>query len=210
MQLIFVRHGESSANAEGRLQGQRDYPLTRRGRAQALAFAAWSERVGLSWDRAYCSPLSRACETADIITGERKVQPAERHADFMEFDTGALSGLLHTQLRRRHPEYFERKLDEHADYSRWGGEGYRQVQQRAQRVRSMLEAAHRKTAECVLVVGHGGFGLQLIKHLVCEPLPRVLNMKLGNCTALLVRMVEGFQTYYGQLVWHVPVELMRA
>ena len=33
--LYFVRHGETDWNAEGRLQGQRDTPLNRKGHAQA-------------------------------------------------------------------------------------------------------------------------------------------------------------------------------
>ena len=35
--IVFVRHGETSYNAEGRLQGQRDIPLNGRGREQASA-----------------------------------------------------------------------------------------------------------------------------------------------------------------------------
>ena len=33
--LVFVRHGETDWNAEGRLQGQRDIPMNATGRAQA-------------------------------------------------------------------------------------------------------------------------------------------------------------------------------
>ena len=35
MRLIFVRHAESLANAEGRMQGHADFPLSERGREQA-------------------------------------------------------------------------------------------------------------------------------------------------------------------------------
>ncbi len=209
MDLILVRHGESSANAEGRLQGQRDYPLTRRGRAQAQALAAWSERIGLGWDAAYCSPLSRAKETAEIIAQSRTSSPPAAVTDLMEFDAGALQGLLHYQIRERFPEFFDRALSEYADYARWGGESYDDIAERVRRVRGFLEARHRKSADRVLVVGHGGFGTEVVKHLVCEPAPRSFNVKFGNCTAILVRMSERFQTYVGQVLWQVPVEHMQ-
>ena len=35
--MIFVRHGQTSYNAENRLQGQRDVPLDGKGREQAGA-----------------------------------------------------------------------------------------------------------------------------------------------------------------------------
>jgi len=209
MDLILVRHGESSANVEGRLQGQRDYPLTRRGRAQAHALAVWSQRVGLSWDAAYCSPLSRAKETAEIIVQARASAPPTVIADLAEFDAGALQGLLHHQIRERFPEFFARDLSEYADYARWGGESYDDIVARVGRVRAFVEARHRKSAERVLIVGHGGFGTEVVKHLVCAPAPRSFNVKFGNCTAILVRMSERFQTYVGQMLWQVPVEHMQ-
>lgn len=209
MDLILVRHGESAANVEGRLQGQRDYPLTRRGRAQAAALALWSERSGISWDFAYCSPLSRAKETAEIISHARSAAQPVSCADLMEFNAGALQGLLHHQIRERFPEFFARKTSEYADYSRWGGESYDDIVERVRRVRAFVEARHRKAAHRVLLVGHGGFGTEVVKHLVCEPATRSFNVKFGNCTAILVRMSERLQTYIGQMLWQVPVEHMR-
>ncbi len=209
MDLIFVRHGESAANAEGRLQGQGDYPLTRRGRAQAVAVARWTERMGINWDYTYCSPLSRARDTAELITRERGLPPAIEHQDFMEFDVGRLQGLLYVQVRRRHPEFFERRLEQYADYSPWGGESYQALQDRVARAQAHLEARHRQAAARVLIVGHGGFGTQWVKHLLCYPVPRACHVKFGNCTAMLVRMSEGYGSYFGQLMWQVPVELMQ-
>ncbi len=36
-QFVLLRHGESIGNAQSRWQGQSDYPLTEKGRAQAAA-----------------------------------------------------------------------------------------------------------------------------------------------------------------------------
>lgn len=67
--LLIVRHGATPWNATGRLQGQRDVPLSEHGRAQAGALAR------LLADRPveviYSSDLGRARETAEIIVGAR-------------------------------------------------------------------------------------------------------------------------------------------
>lgn len=65
LRLWLVRHGQSTWNAEGRIQGCADPPLTELGRWQAERVA---QRL-LSEDLTalYCSPLERAEETAAVI-----------------------------------------------------------------------------------------------------------------------------------------------
>ena len=64
MILYVVRHGEAVWNTENRICGRTDSPLTEKGRAQAAALAPHLPKV----DRVLCSPLSRARETAEILT----------------------------------------------------------------------------------------------------------------------------------------------
>ena len=63
--LFLVRHGESTYNAEGRLQGQADPPLSPRGRAEAEALAQVLN--GMAPARVIASDLVRARETAAIL-----------------------------------------------------------------------------------------------------------------------------------------------
>jgi len=63
--LFLVRHGESTANEVNRFAGAVDTPLTDLGRAQAgKAAGDWR---GPTVDRTYVSPLTRACQTAEIL-----------------------------------------------------------------------------------------------------------------------------------------------
>src|SRR6266508_3490749 len=65
MRLLLVRHAESLGNAERRLQGRREFPLTARGVAQAQALA---ERLAsMSIAAVYTSTVGRPMETAEII-----------------------------------------------------------------------------------------------------------------------------------------------
>jgi probable phosphoglycerate mutase len=62
--LILVRHGESAWNAEGRLQGQADAPLSDLGREQARALV--TPLAGLPPAGLVTSDLSRAVDTAEL------------------------------------------------------------------------------------------------------------------------------------------------
>ena len=84
--LVLVRHGESTWNAEGRLQGQLDPPLSDRGRDQSRALAAIVN--GVPDDRVVCSDLSRARETAELIG----LRPARFDERWREIDVGAWGG----------------------------------------------------------------------------------------------------------------------
>ena len=60
----------------------------------------------------------------------------------------------------------------------------------------------------MLLVGHGGINFQLLKLMICEPVPRVCIVRMGNCSATLVRLRQRRDRYIGEVAWHVPIELM--
>lgn len=66
--IVFLRHGESVGNAEDRFQGQADFPLTEKGRAQAKVRAERWLAEGVNFDRCISSPLLRSRQTAEIVT----------------------------------------------------------------------------------------------------------------------------------------------
>ena len=86
--LVIVRHGESTWNAEERLQGQMDPPLSERGREQAHALAAAVDLSGFAPDRILCSDLTRARQTAELLG----VKPARYDERWREIDIGEWGG----------------------------------------------------------------------------------------------------------------------
>ena len=90
MNLIIVRHAESTGNAEDRLQGQDDFPLSERGRRQAALLRARFESEGYLPTHIYSSPLSRTLETARIASAGWEV-PISEWDDLMETDIGVFS-----------------------------------------------------------------------------------------------------------------------
>jgi len=207
MQLLFVRHGESVGNAQGRMQGHQDFGLTERGREQAQCLARWLASVGLEWNAAYTSPLARARETAALLAEHLPRPSAEPLAALAELRAGSLEGLTLEDIVERHPSYMSRGLEGLGDFSEFGGESYAQVQERVSELVQHLYASHADD-ERVLLVAHGGINFQILKRLICEPVPRVCILRMGNCTATLVRVRERRGLRMGEVMWHVPVELM--
>jgi broad specificity phosphatase PhoE len=208
MDILLVRHGESEANALGRLQGHLDSPLSERGREQARIVADWLSRRRIGWDVAYTSPLLRARETAEILTTTLGAAPPTLEPDLKEIHAGRLEGLTRDEMAERHPEWVTRSILDLGDFSDFGGESYGQIQARVEGLIARLVERHRASAERVLVVGHGGVNFQLIKALVCRPVPKVCILRIANCAATWLHLRDRRGTFIGELVWHIPVELM--
>lgn len=102
--FFILRHGETEANADQRIQGRSDYPLNDRGRAQAAAVAPWFREHEIG--SVFCSPQQRALETARIISTEAGLPAAQSLQDLMELDTGCFTGLTLREAEKRYPEMF--------------------------------------------------------------------------------------------------------
>lgn len=84
---VFLRHGESVANADGWLSGWEDVPLTPRGEEQARAAALALAEVAIR--RCLVSDLTRARNTARLALGDRRV-PVHTLAELRERHLGEL------------------------------------------------------------------------------------------------------------------------
>ena len=134
--LLLVRHGESDWNAEGRLQGHTDRPLSDFGRRQARQLAEALE--GEELEAIYSSDLARARETAEIV-GERLGLPVELDPDLREKDWGTWEGL--TSVERDRVEFVGESTEAH----------------RERILGALRQISERHPGEArILVVTHGG------------------------------------------------------
>lgn len=155
---ILLRHGESEANAAGRLAGHRDERLTARGEAQARA--AGEALAGEELALAVTSDLRRATATARILL-ERRAElrgepalPVEVRPALRERDTGAWSGEDRERLRA------EGRMRWLTDWERAppGGESLGALAARVipELARVEEEVELRGSEGAVLIVAHGG------------------------------------------------------
>lgn len=67
--LYIMRHGKTDWNEQHRLQGRTDIPLNAQG--IVMAKKAADEYKDIHFDVCYCSPLTRARQTAELVLNER-------------------------------------------------------------------------------------------------------------------------------------------
>jgi broad specificity phosphatase PhoE len=103
MNLLLVRHGETTWNREGRYQGRTDIPLSPVGEAQARALGKRLADLPIAF--ALCSPLARTRGTADLILGGRDVR-IETDAALIEISHGQWEGQLASDIEISHAEMF--------------------------------------------------------------------------------------------------------
>lgn len=157
--LLFVRHGETDWNSEGRLQGQRDIPLNALGRTQAetagrLLMGLAPDFAGLDY---VASPLARTRETMERMRRAMGLDPAAYRLDdrLKELTFGDWEGLTWREVRARDPVGAGRREGAKWAFVPPGGESYAML---AERVRPVVEAIDRET----VIVSHGGVARALL------------------------------------------------
>jgi probable phosphoglycerate mutase len=99
MNILLVRHGETSWNREGRYQGRTDVPLSESGERQVAALA--DRLAHLSIAIAVSSPLARARRTAEVVLGARGMR-IELEEGLVEISHGAWEGQLSSDVAAAH------------------------------------------------------------------------------------------------------------
>ena len=179
MILYCVRHGESVYNAEGRIQGRLNVPLSELGRRQSAAAAAALAR--LSADALYASPLRRAMETAEIIADALGL-PIQTESRLMEIDCGVFQDRRPCELAELYPQALARWKSEDLDFVIPGGESRRQVIARG---RAALLAIAAAGGQAAIIVSHGRLLTCTLKDILGIPASQPpFSLQNGSITTL--------------------------
>jgi phosphoserine phosphatase len=105
--VIILRHGQSSYNSQGRIQGRSDLSvLTDRGiedaRLTGVAFQ------GLNFDKVYCSPLQRARQTAaTVLAGLQQQDRLQADDRLLEIDLPLWETLFNQEVRAKYAQQYQ-------------------------------------------------------------------------------------------------------
>ena len=170
LHVLLIRHGETSWNVEGRVQGSADSALTEQGVQQAIATG---RRLSGGAVRAvYSSPLPRARRTAELIVNELSFEPALHVLEeprLAERSFGIFEGQRWSAIREKYPlELAASQAD--PGYAMPDGESRLQVVDRAydflQTLAEAGGAAGTGSRGAVVVVTHSGLISCVLKRIL--------------------------------------------
>lgn len=174
--FYVVRHGETSWNAQRRIQGHSDIPLNDTGILQASAAADALRHV--SFDLAFSSDLLRAHRTAEIIIAERNVAVKTTQI-LRERFYGRLEGKSMDELDMLHEKLMAMLIHErNAHRESLGIESDDSILNRL--IPFIRETAVAYPGKTILVVCHGGVLRQLLYHLGSYPREFERRVRVGN------------------------------
>jgi probable phosphoglycerate mutase len=197
--VVIVRHGQSSYNAERRIQGRSDASaLTEKGREDALKVGAALKN--LKFAAVYSSPLQRAKQTAELLLSCFATATTFLTAtnELMEIDLPLWEGLLVQDVQAKFQE----------DYHCWHNHPDELVmlvpQPQAREhfpVLALYEQARqfwqgilsRHEGETILIVGHNGINRALISTALGISPSRYHSIQQSNCGISVLNFAGGLE-----------------
>ena len=153
--ILLIRHGETPWNAERRLQGHIDIPLSDTGLQQAAALG--QALAGEPLAAILSSDLRRAQQTAQAVADLQDL-PVQTDALLRERCYGAFEGLLYADIAARYPhEYAQwqsRQIDAVMPSGEREAESFRQFYARANAAIARWAAHY--DGQTIAIVAHGG------------------------------------------------------
>ena len=103
--LYLVRHGETEWNADNRVQGSIDIPLSQKGKNQAASLAQYLKELPKP-QKIYCSNLKRAIQTAKTLAEILSVPDIEENPLLREINCGLWEGRFIDELMNDYPQEY--------------------------------------------------------------------------------------------------------
>jgi alpha-ribazole phosphatase len=153
--FIFLRHGQTQENLNGRYHGRSNAPLNETGQRQIRKASETLKNMGSFITLS--SPLQRCRDCCEIL--KENVPKMQRHDiifedDLMEFDFGIFEGLNYKEMKEKYPEETRKWQHEWRDFCIPEGEGIPQIYHR---VSGFLQKIQRQFPGCnFLMVTHWG------------------------------------------------------
>jgi broad specificity phosphatase PhoE len=191
--VVIVRHGQSTYNAQKKIQGRCDESvLTDKGRADAKQLAQALDVV--SFDAIYCSPLQRAKQTAEVISenlsNSPPLNPVETllEVDLLQWEKRTKTEVGETEADKYHL-WHERPHE--LTMTRNGKTFYPVLRLYEQGKQFWQDLLSKHEGQTVLVVAHNGINRCLIMSAVGIDPSRYQSIQQSNCAVNVLNFAGG-------------------
>ncbi|MBN2145210.1 MAG: histidine phosphatase family protein [Candidatus Aureabacteria bacterium] len=148
-QFYFIRHGETTSNAEKRYCGFLDEGLSEKGMLQAEKLHA--RMIHQSFDGIYSSDRKRAIQTAGIVFKNSSISPIP---DLREMHFGVFEGLNSHEIRKKYKSIYDSWVHDPYRVRIPEAETMNQFEKRIVKSIKIILSSH--LDKTVAVVCHGG------------------------------------------------------
>ena len=202
--VIIVRHGQSSYNAQKRIQGRSDESvLTEKGQLDAKTVGKTLSSLGI--DEIFCSPLQRAKSTAQIIQSCFASPPSlTTTPDLLEIDLALWENWYKKDVIEKFPEDYQcwKESPQNFKMTVTTPEGEKEtfpvvdLYQQAQNFWQKLLSEHQN--KTLLIVAHNGINRCLIMSAIGVPVDNYHRVQQSNCNINVLNFTGN---------WDDPVQL---
>ncbi len=205
IRLVLVRHGLSSYNAKGLIQGRTDYSLlTDEGYEQALKAGKALSKI--NFNKIYSSPLVRAAETAKTIRNSfKKDQNIVFDENLLEVDLGEWSGLKIEEIKNKFPKIYPtwKNDPENLILKKNDNKAYKPIQDLFDQAKNFIENILKiyldKDDVNILVVGHNAILRCLILFLLGKPKLGFRKIRLENASFSILNISRKDNSFKTQI-----------
>ncbi len=197
--VIILRHGQSSYNSQGRIQGRSDLSvLTEKGQQDAQTTGIAFQ--GLQFAAVYCSPLQRAQQTAarviDCLEQEVNVQTDNR---LVEIDLPLWENLFNSEVREKYADEYRvwKERPHELTMLRPQPDGSQQeffpiLDLYAQATTFWQGILPQHKGKTILIVAHNGINRALISTALGIPAHRYHSVQQSNCGVTVLNFSGGW------------------
>jgi len=205
IRLVLVRHGLSSFNAKGLIQGRTDDSLlTEEGYKQALKAGKALSKI--NFNKIYSSPLVRAAETAKTIKKSfHEEQDIIFDNNLLEVDLSEWSGLNIDEIKNKFPEIYPiwKNDPENLILKKGDGKTYKPIQELFDQATNFIEDILKNYLDKddfnILVVGHNAILRCLILLLIGKPTQGFRKIRLENASFSILNIKKIYNSFKTQI-----------
>lgn len=182
MEIYLLRHGCTSQ--PGTYSGRSDVPLSEKGRDQIRALKPFFSAI--TFDRCWCSPLSRCRETFELLEID---SPCTLEGELQEIDFGRWEGLTFAQIEKRFPGQIEQWVEQQDHFQFPAGD---RITAFNDKICRWCDNLLTKELGRVFIVSHGGVIRTAICHLLGIDPARALAFHVREGCVAALTVDDGF------------------